>query len=62
MTYKFNYEVLGDSCEVLGEKPPLTMKIRGNIMRFWGRYYEVLGEPSLTVFPLAGVAPDCLFL
>src|SRR5208282_5217208 len=34
--YQFYYEVLGDSCEVLGAKRPVTMRIRGNTMRCWG--------------------------
>jgi hypothetical protein len=43
VTYKFNYEVLGDSCEDSGAKPALNVRIRGHTMRPWGRYYEVFG-------------------
>jgi hypothetical protein len=61
----FYYEVLGDSCEVLGGKGPLTMRNRGNIMRFWGHYCEVLGAviankpPSIASYEVLGeAAPD----
>jgi hypothetical protein len=50
--WRFYYEIFGDSCEVSGAKAPVTVKIRGDSVRSWGRCYEVSGafQPTMRLW------------